>query len=461
MATRELLSDIQRIQFTQIPIDISDRDIVRYYTFNTDDLKVINSRRRVHNRLGMAVQLCYLRFPGRVWELGEKVPNSILSYVASQLSVKPKFFKKYAVRDTTRREHLAELQKVLGYDSMSISHYKRLSKWLMKLAFNTDKGIALVEALIEEMRRTKIIIPAMSTVERLAWEARRRAQNQFYLSLTKRLTTIQKKELDGLLVINVEKNRTPLVWLRQPPGVANPKNFLKILDKFEFIRDLNLDSSCLAKVHHNRLVQLTRIGVKTTPAHIARLDELRRYATLVAFLLETSAIFVDAAISMHDKMIGKLFRRSENQRNQNFQQDGKAINEKVRLYADIGDALINAREGEGDAYAAIESVLSWDNFLKSVEEAGKLARPADFDYFDLLDRRYSQLRRYTPTLLSAFEFKASNPAAAIVEALNLIKELNDTNRRNIPDDAPVDFIKPRWLKYVFNNGKIDDHSTPT
>ncbi|WP_442949846.1 Tn3 family transposase, partial [Nostoc sp.] len=90
-------------------------------------------------------------------------------------------------------------------------------------------------------------------------------------------------------------------------------------------------------------------------------------------------------------------------------------------------------------------------------EAGKLARPADFDYFNLLDRRYSQLRRYTPTLLSAFEFKASNPAAAIVEALNLIKELNYTNRRNIPDDAPVDFVKPRWLKYVFNNGKIDRH----
>jgi hypothetical protein len=157
------------------------------------------------------------------------------------------------------------------------------------------------------------------------------------------------------------------------------------------------------------------------------------------------------------KMMGKLFRRSENQRNQNFQQDGKAINEKVRLYADIGDALINAREGEGDAYAAIESVLSWDNFITSVEEAGKLARPADFDYFDLLDKRYSQLRKYTLKLLSAFEFKASNPALPIVEALNLIKELNNTNRRNIPDDAPVDFVKPRWSKYVFNNGKIDRH----
>jgi TnpA family transposase len=279
LATRELLSNLQRIQFTQIPLDISARDIARYYTFNSEDLKFINSRRRVHNRLGFAVQLCYLRFPSRVWEIGEQVPKPILSYIALQLSIKSKFFKDYAVRDTTRREHLAEIQKAFGYESMSMSHYKRLSKWLIKLAFSTDKGIALVEALVEEMRQSKIIIPAISTVERLAWETRRRAQNQFYVSLTKHLTTIQKKELDGLLVLNLEKNRTPLVWLRQPPGVANPKNFLKILEKFEFIRDLNLDSSCLTKVHHNRLVQLTRIGVKTTPAHIARLDDLRRYAT--------------------------------------------------------------------------------------------------------------------------------------------------------------------------------------
>ncbi|MBW4511487.1 MAG: Tn3 family transposase [Scytonematopsis contorta HA4267-MV1] len=457
MATRELLTSSQRIGFTEIPSDISEFLIARYYTLNDYDLKVINSRRRVHNRLGFAVQLCYLRFPGRVWELGERVPKSILSYIALQLDVKPKVIKEYAQRDTTRREHLAEIQLYFGYESFHMSHYKQLSKWLMQLAWSTDKGIALVEALIEEMRRCKIIIPAISTVERLGWETRRRAQNKFYLSLTKNLTTAQKKELDGLLVLHQEKNRTQLIWLRQPPGVANPKNFLKVLDKFEFIRNLNLDKSCLTKVHHNRLVQLTRVGMKNTPAHIARLDDIRKYAILVAFLLETAAILIDTAISMHDKMMTKLFNRSENQRDKKFQHDGKAINEKVRLYAEVGDALINARNGQEDAYTAIESVLVWDKFVKSVEEAKKLARPVDFDYFDLLDNRYSQLRRYAPKLLSVFEFKASNAASPVLEALNVIKELNNTNRRHIPDNAPVSFVKPRWSKYVFKDGKIDRH----
>ncbi|WP_228371305.1 hypothetical protein [Trichormus azollae] len=65
-------------------------------------------------------------------------------------------------------------------------------------------------------------------------------------------------------------------------------------------------------------MQLTRLGQKRTLAHIARLDDLRRYTIIIAFLLETASLLIDTAITMHDKMMGKLFRRSENQPNQKF-----------------------------------------------------------------------------------------------------------------------------------------------
>jgi hypothetical protein len=48
----------------------------------------------------------------------------------------------------------------------------------------------------------------------------------------------------------------------------------------------------------------------------------------------------------------------------------------VRLYGQIGNALIDAREGQEDAYTAIKSVLSWDNFVNSMEEAEELTHPA-------------------------------------------------------------------------------------
>jgi hypothetical protein len=45
-----------------------------------------------------------------------------------------------------------------------------------------------------------------------------------------------------------------------------------------------------------------------------------------------------------------------------FHASGKAINEKVRLYAKIGKALIEARSSGPDAFSAIEAVLSWSKF---------------------------------------------------------------------------------------------------
>lgn len=181
--------------------------------------------------------------------------------------------------------------------------------------------MALVGALIDEMRLRQIIIPAISTVERLAWEVRNRAQKLVCLELTKSLTTLQKTALDKLLVVEPGKKLTDLIWLRQPPGIANPRNFLKLVERLEFIRHLHLEEECLKRVHQNRLLQFTRIGAKSTPAHLSRLDELRRYAILVAFLIEWSAskvVLLSALLAdginlgltrMADATIGMSFER--------------------------------------------------------------------------------------------------------------------------------------------------------
>jgi TnpA family transposase len=68
MVTPEiLLTEEQRFEFTQIPQNISEWEIAKYYTFTDNDMEIINQHRRDYNRLGFAVQLCCLRNPG--WSL--------------------------------------------------------------------------------------------------------------------------------------------------------------------------------------------------------------------------------------------------------------------------------------------------------------------------------------------------------------------------------------------------------
>ena len=74
--------------------------------------------------------------------------------------------------------------------------------------------------------------------------------------------------------------------------------------------------------------------------HLAELEPLRRYATLTALVLELTATLTDEALNMFEHLVGQLFKRSERAHAEQFHASGKSIDEKVRLYAQVGQALI-------------------------------------------------------------------------------------------------------------------------
>jgi hypothetical protein len=240
------------------------------------------------------------------------------------------------------------------------------------------------------------------------------------------------------------------------PGLRPPKNFHKVLERLWFIRSLELPANAGEGIHHNRLIQLAREGQKTTPQHLRRFDAAHRQAALVAYLTERAGSLADEALDMHDRLMGEMLGKGEKARDENFRKRGKAINEKVGLYAGVGKALIAARESGEDPYAVIEEFIEWERFVASVGEAEELALPADFDYLDHLRNQYRRLRGYAPALLEAFEFEAAPPAEPVLEALTVLREMNEKGKRKVPDDAPTDFVRRRWQRHVFGeDGGID------
>lgn len=456
MPRRGILSKSQRARFEALPTD--ERDLIRLYSLSPKDQAEIRKQRQAHNKLGFAVQLCLLRYPGRSLISGEQVPTSLVAFVARQLGLRPEAFSKYALRDETRREHLAILQKKYGFVSFTESIQRDLAGWLLPLALRTDKGMVLVASLIQEMRRRCIIVPALSVIERLGSEVRRRAQRQIFKTLTNGLSKAQREKLDRLLEHHPDKKRLSwLGWLRKPSGRPTPANFLSLLERIEFVRSCGMEADRALRVHQNRLLQLAREGYKANVIHLRDLEPQRRRAVLVAVLLETSISLVDEAMDMHDRIIGSLMRRSQRRHAEEFQKNARSYNDKVRLYALVGKALINARLANIDPYEAIQAVVSWEMLCNSIEEAEKLADDEPFDYLALLDNRYSQIRRYAPQLLASFEFRATGSSQDLLEAIQILKELNTSGRRGVPDSAPTTFVKPRWRPFVLTEDGVDRH----
>ena len=193
---------------------------------------------------------------------------------------------------------------------------------------------------------------------------------------------------------------------------------------------------------------ISRLRTPAPPRHLGR-----RYA-------RPERQLTDQAIDLFDRLVGVMFRKAEGRHARAFQADGRAINEKVRLYARVGAALIMARETEQDPFAAITAVIPWERFRASVAEAGALARSEEFEPYQMLGEHYAGVRRWAPAFFATFAFQGVPAAASLLRAIDMLRDMNEAARPKLPKSAPTGFIPERWARHVLPVGAIDRRFAP-
>lgn len=155
MPRKTLFLPIERASLLSLPETEDERN--RHYTYTETNLSLIRQRRGDANRLGFAVQLCLLRYPGQGLQVGEAVEEGLLEWIARPLKIKTTCWPQYSSREATRLDHLLELRDMRVF--------------LDALALQTDKAITLAVKALEEFRRQKVQVPSLNLVERLCAEA--------------------------------------------------------------------------------------------------------------------------------------------------------------------------------------------------------------------------------------------------------------------------------------------------
>ena len=157
MPRRRVLTDAQVEVLLALPT--SHNLLARYYTLGEADLDLVRRRRPGANRLGFALQLCILRYPGRLLREGEIIPLEITRFIAEQLDLRPDHLAGYASRFQTRYEHSSALQEACGYRPFEGRARSEIKPWLLQAALGTSSGIDLAARLLEELRHRQIIVP--------------------------------------------------------------------------------------------------------------------------------------------------------------------------------------------------------------------------------------------------------------------------------------------------------------
>lgn len=87
MPRRELLTPAQREQLLSFPTDTAE--LIRLYTLSEADHAFVKAHRGTHNRLGVAVQLAYLRFPVVPYPVMKSPGVPLLATMVAQLKALP------------------------------------------------------------------------------------------------------------------------------------------------------------------------------------------------------------------------------------------------------------------------------------------------------------------------------------------------------------------------------------
>jgi TnpA family transposase len=453
MARRRLLTPAQRLALLALPVDRVEA--ARHYTLGEVELATINRRRGGRNRLGFALQLCALRYPGRLLHPGEKLPHAVVAFVAEQIGVAPEALGGYASRPNTKYEHSAALQNLLGWRPFEGRPRREIEGWLDQASLTVRTGAELAVGFRDELRRRKIIVPGITVIERLCAAALTRCERTVLARLTEGLDREQSARLDRLLDIGPDAAGTWLGWLRQSPGAASAATFHTIIERLRRVREVGIDGERATRVPRHHLVRLAREGERLSLSHLRGLSVTRRRGILVATMLELGPRLTDEALDMHDKLVGRMFRRAERRQLAALGHDRRVISRTLRLFAKAGAELVAARADGRDGFAAIEGAVGWDRFTTAVEEAQALTGRHSEDPVELIQASYTRLRRYTPLLLETFAFRGVPAVRPLLEALELLHELNRTGRRTLPADAPTGFVPRRWQPFVMSGGRID------
>ena len=175
MAKRKLLKDQDRRKLFDIPVD--EASLIRHYSLSLADRLEIELRRRDHNRLGLAIQLCLMRYPGRVLGAEETPPRATRRYVAGAA---PEVFALYARREETRRDHPARLKMYLDTRSATVQDRRAVLLAAIQAATMSDDGAVVASSIVATFRERGALLPAIDTIEPIGLAgraiARRRAE---------------------------------------------------------------------------------------------------------------------------------------------------------------------------------------------------------------------------------------------------------------------------------------------
>ncbi len=457
MPTRTL-PETRRAAYGRYPAVVSADQLARCFHLDRRDLALIAGLRGAHNRIGFAAQLGTVRFLGVLPTDAGFVPRVVITTLARQLDEPPPCLAAYW-RGRQRWRHAGLIRACYGYQDLEAAGAARLrlTRWLYALCWTGDDRLGLLtKRAVAWLLAEKVLLPGLSTLERLCARIRSRVHERRWQTLADSFAPQQRVRLDALF--DGEAATTGLEDLRRSPQRFGPGELMRHLDRLDAIRELALAPDAAPAVPEAVVDRLARAARRMRPTILARLPEPRRTATLAALFHALEGIALDDALDLFDQLIEQSVKDAARAHTAARLRSLRDLDAAALIAAKAAGLAVAEPGTDTDLATARERLLdqiSAKDIRAAVESIERLARPPDDRPFEELCGSWLRISRLFANLLARVEFEAVPAAEPVREALAFLAGRTGWARM-ATKGAPTACVGAAWRRHVFKGGRSPD-----
>lgn len=436
------------------PLHYPREFIVERVVFTPADHTQIALCRGAHNRLGFAYQMGFLRLTGRFpAQPPLEILDALLAFVASELAIDPTTIQAYAQRRQTISAHQEHVRLHLGFRWFGLTERERLSAFVYDEATHVEHTSARLARAEEFLRDHQILVPAVSTLRRLVGEQQERARHTLFARMMEFLPTGMQARLDALLHVEADHRVSPLQFLKEPPGLPSPHALIRLTTKLDYIHDTGVLALDLAWLNNNLHTALARQALPLSAYRLRELQAPRRYTLLVCFLHHTYHETLDYLVDMYSKLMTATYRRAQHDLDEAVKRHRTTLRDSLQSFHMIGQTLVDDTVPPEAIRTTVFAQIPSKRLQAQLQEAKHWRTGATSDVFPLVMKRYSYVRQFAPTLLDHLSVALEPTGSpALLDALAILRDLNATGRRTLPEDLPLACIPKRLRAFVGTHG---------
>jgi len=427
-----------------------------FANFITKDIEQINKCRRQHNRLGFGYQLAFIRIVNRFpSQYPFEIMDDILTFTSVQLGIPSDAINLYSNRRQTIDGHRKRIQEHLGLKSFDDDILPIVQTFIFEEACRLEQSNALLSKTYLFLKDQKILSPSIDKLKRLIGNQREEANNYIFGKISKSLS---EEILTGLnaLVDTTQKRYSDLHVLKQPPGRPSPQSMLMLTNKIDQIQGTGILDIDLTWLNNNYQRSLTQYAKRCNANRLRELEDNHRFAVLVCFLWQIYKDTIDQLIDMYSKLINKIYNHAQNDVDKHDKTQRKKVKESLANYKTLLGLLFDDSIAEPGFRDAVFEKIGREYLASQIEDVNIWLTGKHSHVFNLVKVRFSYIRQFLPYFLEYVQLQPEGRyETSIFEAVDILREMNDNNKRKLPEDIPTDFIPKKILQLVEFDGEIN------